>query len=103
MTIKTALSSAVKIENEMLCIGILANFHNNKKIKTLTDTNELIEHAVYSAAVEENSAILNSILKWNQSNRTKKFTHKNKAYAGSSGGPKARLKYIGQASSFKHD
>ena len=38
-----------------------------------------------SAAVEENSAILHSILKWNQSNKTKKFTHKSKSYAGSTG------------------
>ncbi len=64
----------------------MTNFHNNKKIKTLTDTNLLIEHAVYSAAAEENSQILHSILKWNQSNKTKKFTHKSKAYAGSTGG-----------------
>ena len=64
-TIKEALTCAVQSQNEQLCIGILTNFHNNKKIKTLTDTNLLIEHAVYSAAVEENSTILHSILKWN--------------------------------------
>ena len=54
-------------------------------MKTLTDTHELIQHAVFSAAVEEDSTILNAILKWNQGNRTKKFTHKSKAYAGSAG------------------
>ena len=52
---------------------------------TLTDTNLLIEHAVYSAAMEENSPILHSILKWSHSQKTRKFTHKSKAYAGSTG------------------
>ena len=56
--IKMALTSAVQIESDKIVIGILNNVHNNKKIKTLTDTSELIEHAVYAAAVEENSAIL---------------------------------------------
>lgn len=83
--IKHALTCAVKIENEAMVLGILTNFHNNKKIKTLTDTSELVEHAIYSAAVEENSAILQTILKWNQTHKTKKFTHKSKAYAGSAG------------------
>jgi hypothetical protein len=64
--IKDALTCSVKIENEKMVIGILTNFHNNKKIMTLTDTNELVEHAIYSAAVEENSAILQTILKWYQ-------------------------------------
>ena len=31
------------------------------------------------------STILHSILKWNHSQKTKKFTHKSKAYAGSAG------------------
>jgi len=83
--IKDALSCAVKIENEAMVIGILTNFCNNKKIKTLSDTTELVEHAIYSTAVEENSAILQTILKWNQNHKTKKFTHKSKAYAGSTG------------------
>lgn len=64
--IKEALSCAVRMENEQMVIGILTNSHNNKKIKTLSDTMELVEHAIYSAAVEENSAILQTILKWNQ-------------------------------------
>ena len=64
--IKQALTCAVKIENEQLVIGILTNFHNNKKIKTLSDITELVEHAIYSTAVEENSIIMQTILKWNQ-------------------------------------
>ncbi len=67
--LKDSLSCAVKTENEEMVLGILTNFHNNKKIKTLTDMTELVEHAIYSAAVEENSAILQTILKWNQVNR----------------------------------
>ena len=66
--IKDALSCAVRSENSEMVIGILTNFHNNKKIKTLTDMTELVEHAIYSAAVEENSSILQTILKWNQVN-----------------------------------
>ena len=72
--IKEAITCSVQIESDKLVVGILNNFHNNKKIKTLTDTTELIEHAVYAAAVEENSAILQTILKWNQTHKTKKFT-----------------------------
>ncbi len=55
------------------------------QVKTLTDITELIEHAVCAAAMEENSTILHAILKWNQQHKTKKFTHKSKAYAGSAG------------------
>ena len=64
----------MKIESDQLVIGILNTFFNNKKIKAISDTGDLIEHAVYSAAVEENSAILQTILRWNQNNKTKKFT-----------------------------
>ena len=52
----------MKIESDQLVIGILNTFHNNKKIKTISDTAELIEHAVYAAAVEENSVLLQTIL-----------------------------------------
>ena len=62
----------MKIESDQLVIGILNTFFNNKKIKAISDTGDLIEHAVYSAAVEENSAILQTILRWNQNNKTKK-------------------------------
>ena len=75
-----------KIESDQLVIGILNNFHNNKKIKTISDTGELIEHAVYAAAVEENSVILQTILRWNQNHKTKKFTHKGKGGVGGPGG-----------------
>ena len=76
----------MKIETDQLVIGILNTFFNNKKIKAISDTGDLIEHAVYSAAVEENSAILQTILRWNQNNKTKKFTHKSKV-GGGGGGP----------------
>jgi hypothetical protein len=33
-----------------------------------------VEHAVYSSAVEENSAIMQIILKWNQNGKGKKMT-----------------------------
>jgi len=79
VVIKEAITCSVQIESDKLVIGILNNFHNNKKIKTLTDTSELIEHAVYAAAVEENSAILQTILKWNQTHKTKKFNIKKPA------------------------
>ena len=75
----------MKIESDQLVIGILNTFFNNKKIKAISDTGDLIEHAVYSAAVEENSVILQTILRWNQNNKTKKFTHKSKV--GGGGGP----------------
>jgi len=55
--IKDALSCAVKIENEAMVIGILTNFCNNKKIKTLTDTAELIEDAVNAATMEQTWAL----------------------------------------------
>ena len=54
------------MENEKLVIGILTSFHNNKKMKTLSDTTELVEHAITSSVIEENSQILQNILKWNQ-------------------------------------
>ena len=72
----------IKIESDQLVIGILNTFFNNKKIKAISDTGDLIEHAVYSAAVEENSTILQTILRWNQNNKTKKFTHKSKVGGG---------------------
>ena len=84
---------------------------SDKKIKTLTDTAELIEDAVRSifvpnelfmhdflkqsidffitanqclhgqvnaATMEQSSEMLNSILKWNHSNKIRKLTNKNK-------------------------
>ena len=51
---------------------------SDKKIKTLTDTAELIEDAVHAATVEQSSEMLNSILKWNHNNKIRKLTTKNK-------------------------
>ena len=64
--IRTALTCAVKNNDSNLVIGILTSLHNNKKIKTVSDIGELVEHAIYSSAVEENSSIMHTILKWNQ-------------------------------------
>ena len=69
-------------------IGLLEYLQTDNKIKTLTDTTELNEDAVYYATVEQRSDILTIILKWTQNNKTKKFTHKSKTYAGSQAGPK---------------
>ena len=41
---------------------------------------------MYSAAVEENSAMLQTILRWNQNNKSKKFTHKSKGGGGGHAG-----------------
>ena len=43
---KEAISSSVKIKDDSLVIGILEYLQSDKKIKTLTDTAELIEDAV---------------------------------------------------------
>jgi len=59
----------------LLFFSLLINCFNNKKIKTLTDPSELVEHAVYCAAVDENSAIMQNILKWSRNSKGKKLTH----------------------------
>ena len=51
----------------------LEYLQSDKKIKTLTDTAELVEEAVHSATMEQQSDTLNSILKWSQNNKTRKF------------------------------
>jgi hypothetical protein len=51
VTIRQAVNSAVKAKKESLVLAMLSSFQNNKKIKTLTDTSELIEHAIYRQAV----------------------------------------------------
>ena len=43
---KEAISSSVKVRDDRLVIGILEYLQSDKKIKTLTDTSELIEDAV---------------------------------------------------------
>ena len=55
---------------------------SDKKIKTLTDTAELVEDAVFAATVEQSSDTLNTILKWSQSNKMKKFINKGRAFSG---------------------
>merc|ERR1719270_1409577 len=92
--IKEAISSSIKIKDEMLVIGLLEFLQTDKKIKTLTDTTELTEDAVHAATVEQNSDILTAILKWSQNSKTKKFTHKSKTYAGAQSGPKINLSSI---------
>jgi DNA replicative helicase MCM subunit Mcm2 (Cdc46/Mcm family) len=75
---KEAICSSVRVGDDTLVIGILEYLQSDKKIKTLTDTAELIEDAVHAATVEQSSEMLNSILKWNHNNKIKKLTNKNK-------------------------
>ena len=60
----------------------LEYLQSDKKIKTLTDTAELVEDAVYSATMEQQSDTLNSILKWSQSNKTRKFVNRGRSFSG---------------------
>ena len=80
--IKEAINSSVKVADDVLIIGILEYLQNDKKIKTLTDTAELVEDAVYAATVEQSSDTLNSILKWSQNSKMKKIVNKRKSIAG---------------------
>ena len=75
---KEAICSSVKVGDDTLVIGILEYLQSDKKIKTLTDTAELIEDAVHAATVEQSSEMLNSILKWNHNNKIKKLNTKSK-------------------------
>ena len=72
-------------QDEEILTGLLEYIHTDKKFKTLTDSAEMIELAVYLAAVERNSVLLKIILKWRQKKQSKKFTHKSKAYVGTQG------------------
>ena len=45
--IKEAISSTIKLNDEKLVIGLLEFLQTDKKIKTLTDTAELTEDAVF--------------------------------------------------------
>ena len=78
--IKEAISSTIKLEDENLVIELLEFLHNDKKIKTLTDTTELTDDAILHATVQQRSETLTIILKWIQNNRNKKFNHRNKSY-----------------------
>jgi hypothetical protein len=51
--IKEAINSSVKMADDVLVIGILEYLQSDKKIKTLTDTAELVEDAVYAALLNK--------------------------------------------------
>ena len=104
---KEAICSSVKVGDDSLVIGILEYLQSDKKIKTLTDTAELIEDAVrakstdwwfnlllqvQAATMEQSSEMLNSILKWNHNNKIRKLTNKNKVMIIMSG-QQARQSY----------
>merc|ERR1719270_1666183 len=76
--IKEAISSTIKLEDENLVIELLEFLHNDKKIKTLTDTTELNDDAILHATQQQRSETLTIILKWIQNNRNKKFNHRSK-------------------------
>ena len=78
--IKEAIISTIKLDDENLVIELLEFLHNDKKIKTLTDTSELNDDAILHATVQQRSETLTIILKWIQNNRNKKFNHRNKSY-----------------------
>lgn len=87
--IKEAISSTIKLDDDKLVIELLEFLQTDKKIKTLTDTAELKEDAVFHATVQQRSDTLTIILKWTQvTKKSKKFTHKSKTYNGSLVGPK---------------
>lgn len=46
-----------------MVIGLLEFLQTDKKIKTLTDTSELTEDAIYAATVEQNSGTLSIFFK----------------------------------------
>ena len=60
----------------------LEYLQSDKKIKTLTDTAELVEEAVHSATMEQQSDTLNSILKWSQNNKSRKFVNRARSFSG---------------------
>jgi hypothetical protein len=92
--IKEAISSTIKLNDEELVIGLLEFLLNDKKIKTMTDTAELIENAIYYATIEQRSDTLTIILKWTQNSKIKKFTHKTKSFSGAQAGPKQNCNSI---------
>ena len=69
-------------------IELLEFLHNDKKIKTLTDTTELTDDAIFQATVQQKTETLTIILKWIQNNRNRKYLHRSKTYTGSQGGLK---------------
>lgn len=61
--IKEAITSTIKNMDEAMVIGLLEFLQTDKKIKTLTDTSELTEDAIYAATVEQNSGTLSIFLR----------------------------------------
>ena len=61
--IKEAITSTIKNMDEAMVIGLLEFLQTDKKIKTLTDTSELTEDAIYAATVEQNSGTLSIFYK----------------------------------------
>ena len=61
--IKEAITSTIKNMDEAMVIGLLEFLQTDKKIKTLTDTSELTEDAIYAATVEQNSGTLSIFFK----------------------------------------
>lgn len=53
--IKEAITSTIRNMDENMVLGLLEFLQTDKKIKTLTDTSELTEDAIYAATVEQNS------------------------------------------------
>ena len=86
--IKEAISSTITLGDDNLVIELLEFLHNDKKIKTLTDTTELTDDAIFQATVQQKTDTLTIILKWIQNNRNKKFQHRSKTYNANQGGSK---------------
>ena len=69
-------------------IELLEFLHQDKKIKTLTDTTELTDYAVFQATVQQKTEMLTIILKWIHNTRNKKNHHRNKTYNANQGSSK---------------
>ena len=83
-----AIISTITLADDNLVIELLEFLHNDKKIKTLTDTTELTDDAIFQATVQQKTETLTIILKWIQNNRNRKYQHRSKTYTGSQGGLK---------------
>ena len=71
-----------------MVIELLEFLHQDKKIKTLTDTTELTDYAVFQATVQQKTEMLTIILKWIHNTRNKKNYHRNKTYNANQGSSK---------------
>ena len=86
--IKEAISSTITLGDDNLVIELLEFLHHDKKIKTLTDTTELTDYAVFQATVQQKTETLTIILKWIHNTRNKKNLHRNKTYNANQGNSK---------------